>query len=148
MIRRRGFALAMAGALAFGNACAMPAVYVELDGHWYPANSGPVIWFFNGYGYFMPAASMTLCARADGQPQALGDPGFYYSPFFYPVYRVVSFQYRDIPGGAVAFSYATAPGNIICAGEIPSPIPDAVFSSGFEVSVPADRVFSDGFDAR
>ncbi|MFM2287718.1 MAG: hypothetical protein RL684_861 [Pseudomonadota bacterium] len=122
-------------------------IYLQLDGRWYSVADGPRVWWFNGYGFYMPTATAAGCRRDDGQPQEFGGVGAYLGAFFYPVYRITSFHYRPLPQlpGKAVMSYRTAPGNIVCDNEIESPIPDPVFRDGFDL---APSMFRDGFDGR
>lgn len=129
-------------------AAAAPPVYVELDGRWYHVGNGPAVFWYDGYGFYMPTAGAAGCRRADGQGQAFGGTGLYVGQFFFPVYRITDFAYRSIPQlpGRYVARYASEPRNIVCDNEIPSPLPDALFRNGFDRSAPTDRIFAWGFD--
>lgn len=119
--------------------------HVSLDGRWYTTEQRSPFFYLDNTGIFFPGAKQQSCRRADGQAQQFGIPAYYYGAFYYPVYRVAGFSMRPIPGqpGKRAIMVWTAPGNIICDHEVPSPIPDRLFTHGFENS---DVLFANGFE--
>lgn len=139
--------IATAPAVAF----CLPA-YTSIDGRWYAMADAPRPWWSYGVGIYSPSSTASNCRRSDGQPQAFGPIGLYLGQFFYPVYRIKAFAYRSIPQlpGYKVLEYRSESGNVICDNEIPSPIPDPIFASGFQgsVVVPVDRVFADSFQTR
>lgn len=119
--------------------------YVLLDGHWYEtANYNPFFWY-DGTGFFMPGAVMDFCRRSDGVSQQFGGVGFYYGPFFAPVYQIIGFAMRRLPSlpGKAVIELQSLPGNIICNNEIPPPVSNILFADGFD---PGDRLFAAGFE--
>lgn len=151
MIARR---LALALSLfAAGSVSAAPPIYMQLDGRWYTIGDGPRIWWYDGYGFYMPTSTATGCVRANGGSQTFGGIGLYLGQFFYPVYRIKAFSYRSIPQlpGYFGMYYTSEPGDMVCDNEIPSPIPDKIFANGFErtgpLVIPGDTIFIGWFDA-
>lgn len=141
-------------AAAAGPAAAAPPIHMTIDGHWYTLADGPRLWWYDGYGFYMPTAGATGCRRSDGEAQTFGGIGLYVGQFFFPIYRIKAFSYRAIPQipGHFLMEYKTEPGNIICDNEVPSPIPDAIFRNGFDASgsvpIPGETIFLNGFEAR
>jgi hypothetical protein len=140
--------------LATPSPAATRPIYMTIDGHWYgPLPDGPSVWWYDGYGFYMPTTPAAGCRRDDGSSQVFGNPGLYVGQFFFPIYRIKWFSYRNLPQipGYFLMEYRTEPGNIVCDNEIPNPIPDAIFKNGFDpasVVIPGDTIYLDGFEAR